>query len=105
MEMTQGMYIAKANVILSAKVFQPPVRSIDVKRSTVIVNEYPVGFLPLTAAHLLVVITRARKGLIICVPEGNANKTVGGFWEDNTRIPEYYDGTYSYLKSLGLIEL
>ena len=57
----------------------------------------------LNAYHVL--LTRARKGLIICVPEGNANKTVGGFWEDNTRIPEYYDGTYSYLKSLGLIEL
>ena len=49
-----------------------------------------------------VLLTRARKGLVICVPEGNANKTVGGFWEDTTRIPEYYDGTYTYLKSLGL---
>ena len=50
-------------------------------------------------------LTRARKGLVICVPEGNANKTVGGFWEDTTRIPEYYDGTYAYLKSLGLEEI
>lgn len=52
-----------------------------------------------------VLLTRARKGLIICVPEGNANKTVGGFWEDSTRIPEYYNGTYAYLKSLGLEEI
>ena len=52
-----------------------------------------------------VLLTRARKGLVICVPEGNANKTVGGFWEDTTRIPEYYDGTYAYLKSLGLEEI
>lgn len=52
-----------------------------------------------------VLLTRARKGLVICVPEGNANKTVSGFWEDSTRIPEYYDGTYQYLKSLGLEEI
>jgi DUF2075 family protein len=52
-----------------------------------------------------VLLTRARKGLVICVPEGNANKTVGGFWEDETRKPEYYDGTYAYLKSLGLEEI
>lgn len=52
-----------------------------------------------------VLLTRARKGLIICVPEGNANKTLGGFWEDGTRLPEYYDGTYNYLKSLGLEEI
>ncbi len=52
-----------------------------------------------------VLLTRARKGLVICVPEGNANKTVGGFWEDTTRIPEYYDGTYTYLKSLGIEEI
>ena len=52
-----------------------------------------------------VLLTRARKGLIICVPEGNANKTSGGAWEDSTRLPEYYDGTYKYLKSLGLEEI
>jgi len=52
-----------------------------------------------------VLLTRARKGLVICVPEGNAHKTVGGFWEDETRKPEYYDGTYAYLNSLGLEEI
>lgn len=52
-----------------------------------------------------VLLTRARAGMIICVPKGNANKTVSGFWEDTTRLPEYYDGTYQYLKSIGLEEI
>ena len=52
-----------------------------------------------------VLLTRARIGMIICVPEGNSHKTANGFWEDKTRLPEYYDGTYQYLKSLGLEEI
>ena len=52
-----------------------------------------------------VLLTRARAGMVICVPVGNPNKTLSGFWEDSTRLPEYYDGTYQYLKSLGLKEL
>ena len=52
-----------------------------------------------------VLLTRARAGMIICVPEGNPHKTASGFWEDSTRLPEYYDGTYNYLKSLGLQEI
>ena len=52
-----------------------------------------------------VLLTRARAGMVICVPTGNPNKTLSGFWEDNTRLPEYYDGTYQYLKSLGLKEI
>ena len=52
-----------------------------------------------------VLLTRARKGMVICVPEGNPNKTLNGFWEDSTRLPEFYDGTYEYLKSLGLDEI
>ena len=52
-----------------------------------------------------VLLTRARAGMVICVPAGNSNKTVNGFWEDSTRLPEYYDGTYQYLKSLGIEEL
>ena len=52
-----------------------------------------------------VLLTRARQGMVICVPEGNANKTPSGFWEDSTRLPEYYDGTYEYLKSIGLEEI
>ena len=38
--------------------------------------------------------TRARQGMIICVPEGNQ--------DDPTRLPEFYDGTYQYLKSIGI---
>ncbi|MBR2571313.1 MAG: DUF2075 domain-containing protein [Clostridia bacterium] len=52
-----------------------------------------------------VLLTRARSGMVICVPEGNPNKTASGFWEDSTRLPEYYDGTYRYLKSIGMIEI
>lgn len=52
-----------------------------------------------------VLLTRARAGMVICVPEGNANKTATGFWEDSTRLPEYYDGTYNYLKSIGIEEI
>ena len=44
-----------------------------------------------------VLLTRARQGMIICVPEGNP--------EDHTRLPEFYDETYNYLKSIGLKEI
>ena len=47
-----------------------------------------------------VLLTRARKGMVICVPEGDK-----GHPPDNTRRPEFYDETYKYLKSLGLLEL
>lgn len=52
-----------------------------------------------------VLLTRARAGMVICVPTGNPNKTRSGFWEDTTRLPEYYDGTYLYLKGLGIEEI
>ena len=52
-----------------------------------------------------VLLTRARAGMIICVPEGNSNKTANGFPEDSTRLPEFYDGTYQYLKSIGIEEI
>jgi len=41
-----------------------------------------------------VLLTRARQGMVIVVPEGNN--------EDFTRKREYYDGTYNYLKKIGL---
>jgi len=44
-----------------------------------------------------VLLTRARQGMIICVPKGNR--------EDLTRLPEFYDSTYEYLKSIGLEEI
>ena len=52
-----------------------------------------------------VLLTRARSGMVICVPKGNPNKSLNGFWEDSTRLPEFYDGTYSYLKEIGIEEL
>ena len=52
-----------------------------------------------------VLLTRARAGMVICVPTGNPNKNSNGYWEDSTRLPEYYDGSYEYLKSLGIEEI
>lgn len=52
-----------------------------------------------------VLLTRARAGMVICVPEGNPNKTTSGFWEDSTRLPEYYNGTYEYFKRIGIEEI
>lgn len=44
-----------------------------------------------------VLLTRARQGLIIFIPNGSD--------KDKSRKKEYYDGTYQYLKSLGIEEL
>ena len=44
-----------------------------------------------------VLLTRARQGMVICVPKGNP--------EDQTRLPEFYDGTYRYLKDIGIPEI
>ncbi len=52
-----------------------------------------------------VLLTRARAGMVICVPSGNSNKNPSGFWEDSTRLPKFYDGTYQYLKNLGIEEI
>lgn len=41
-----------------------------------------------------VLLTRARQGMVIVVPEGNN--------EDHTRKSEYYDNTYNYLKGIGI---
>jgi len=41
-----------------------------------------------------VLLTRARQGMVIYVPEGSS--------PDATRQPEYYDKTYSYLRSIGV---
>ncbi|MBQ3810535.1 MAG: DUF2075 domain-containing protein [Kiritimatiellae bacterium] len=47
-----------------------------------------------------VLLTRARKGMVICVPEGDR-----GHPPDDTRRPEFYDATFKYLRSLGLKEI
>jgi DUF2075 family protein len=41
-----------------------------------------------------VLLTRARQGMVIVVPEGSP--------DDLTRKPEFYDGTFEFLKSAGL---
>lgn len=41
-----------------------------------------------------VLLTRARQGLVIVVPEGNE--------EDHTRKSEFYDSTFEYLKEIGI---
>jgi DUF2075 family protein len=40
-----------------------------------------------------VLLTRARQGMVIVVPEGDK--------EDHTRIPDYYDPTFYYLRQIG----
>ena len=52
-----------------------------------------------------VLLTRARAGMVICVPAGNPNKNPSGFWEDSTRLPKFYDGTYEYLKQIGIEDI
>lgn len=52
-----------------------------------------------------VLLTRARQGIVICVHAGNDRITPEGFPEDATRLPEFYNGTYEYLKSLGIEEI
>lgn len=52
-----------------------------------------------------VLLTRARQGMVICVPEGNGRTTPEGFPEDPTRLPIFYDSTYKYFKSLGITEI
>lgn len=52
-----------------------------------------------------VLLTRARQGIVICVPKGNSRLTPEGFPEDPTRLPAFYNGTYAYLKSLGIEEI
>ncbi len=47
-----------------------------------------------------VLLTRARKGMVICVPEGDRGQP-----PDNTRRPEFYDATFHYLQSIGLQNL
>lgn len=47
-----------------------------------------------------VLLTRARQGMIIVVPEGD-----NGIPPDETRKPEWYDNTYNYLKEIGLQEI
>ena len=44
-----------------------------------------------------VLLTRARQGMVLVVPSGDL--------EDDTRSPQYYDGTFNYLKEIGFAEI
>jgi len=44
-----------------------------------------------------VLLTRARQGMVICVPKGNNNRNIDGEFQDPTRKPSFYDSTYDYL--------
>ncbi len=44
-----------------------------------------------------VLLTRARQGMVIVIPEGDKN--------DTTRQPEWYNGIYNYLKTLSIPEI
>ena len=44
-----------------------------------------------------VLLTRARQGMAIFIPEGSDT--------DQTRQRAFYDGTYNYLKGIGIQEL
>jgi len=44
-----------------------------------------------------VLLTRARQGMVLCIPEGNP--------DDATRQPKLYNGTYEYLKKIGIPEI
>jgi len=44
-----------------------------------------------------VLLTRARQGMIIVVPEGDET--------DHTRPPKFYDSTFDYLKEIGFKEI
>lgn len=42
-------------------------------------------------------LTRARQGMVIYVPYGDDN--------DHTRLCEYYNGIYEYMKEIGIEEI
>ena len=44
-----------------------------------------------------VLLTRARQGMVLVVPEGDA--------DDQTRNSQFYDGTFGYLKGIGFTEI
>lgn len=44
-----------------------------------------------------VLLTRARQGMVIFIPSGDP--------DDPTRLPEFYDSTFNYLKSIGFEEI
>jgi DUF2075 family protein len=46
-----------------------------------------------------VLLTRARKAMLVFVPRGDATG------DDETRSPEFYDGVFAYLRECGAVEM
>ena len=67
------------------------VQGVSGDKWTKINKEYKQRFLKNAYRVLL---TRAREGMIIFVPEGDP--------ADDTRDSKFYDGTYCYLKEIGI---
>jgi hypothetical protein len=44
-----------------------------------------------------VLLTRARQGMVLFIPAGSA--------ADPTRLPEFYQGVYDFLREVGIPEL
>lgn len=44
-----------------------------------------------------VLLTRARQGMVLCIPKSSET--------DQTRAKEFYDGTFEYLKEIGIREI
>ena len=79
----QGLRLAA--LTLSPAHLLTPLRALSAVTEAYLINAYRV------------LLTRARQGMILCVPKGSK--------DDPTRLPEFYDSTYEYLKSLGIEEL
>lgn len=54
---------------------------------------------PVSKNGYRVILTRSRKGFVVYIPQGDPSHG------DQTRKPEFYDATYSYLKSCGAVDL
>lgn len=62
------------------------------------INKHEIQLYQINAYRVL--LTRARQGMVIVVPNGDDSIP-----PDETRKPEWYDGVYDYLKSIGIKEI
>jgi hypothetical protein len=80
-------YLATARpVAVARRLASPPLQNVNQSAQQVfLTNAYRV------------LLTRARQGMVIYIPRGDEN--------DKTRLREFYDGTFNFLKSCGLVAL
>ena len=83
-----------AFIVLHGQTFFYPSVSTFIIASVPIRSENNVKYL--TNAYR-VLLTRARQGFIIYIPEGVT--------DDATRLPAFYDETFNYLKEIGIQEI